>query len=61
MKEVQIEIEGKVYKGSYIVTKGIIDVWYLSSKKTTQLGGLTEKTLAELLLSEMVIQAKPNQ
>ncbi|MGB3207183.1 MAG: hypothetical protein WBB28_19540 [Crinalium sp.] len=55
--QVQLEIEGKIYEGSYRVTNGMIDVWYLNNQKTTQLGGLNEEALAKLLLSEMVIQA----
>ena len=51
---VSIEIENKEYLGSYHVERGTMTVWYGSRRRVAKTGSPREKTLARILLLEMV-------
>jgi len=56
MIPVQINFNGKDYKGSYKVEKGIISVYYDFYHKNTQLGGhgQSPELLAQMILREII-------
>ena len=51
---VSIEIENKVFVGSYHVEGGTMTVWYGARRRVARTGSPREKTLARILLLEMV-------
>ena len=51
---VSIEIGKKNYDGSYHVARGFMTVWYGSRRRVAQTGSAREKTLARILLLDMV-------
>lgn len=51
---VEIEVEGKIYKGTYTVWKGLVTVEYEEKSKSTQVGGSTPAGIARLLLREII-------
>lgn len=53
-KKVSIKIDGKEYTGSYVLKGRIVSVSTEYGIKSTQLGGLTPETLAQMLLTEIV-------
>jgi hypothetical protein len=55
---VTIDLDGKIYQGSYSVERGMITVWAAGGSKTTQVGNIPVETLAKILLSELVHQGK---
>jgi hypothetical protein len=56
---VEIEHEGKKYKGRYVIEKSLVTVFYGASRKqSTQIGGGSAESLARLMLREFV-QADP--
>ena len=54
--DVQTNLDGKTYKGTYTVKDGAITVTYMGRTKTTQLGGLAGSpgSLATAMLSELI-------
>lgn len=56
--EVEIDVEGKKYRGYYRVEDGVLTVSTVAGRKSTQLGRLPEQLLAELLLRELVDEGK---
>ena len=57
-RNVEVEIDGVMYRGTYEVKDGLITVWYRTQKKSTQVGGSTPESLSRLLLREMVAEKK---
>ena len=54
-KNISIDVGGKNYIGRYYLkSKRILTVISNYGSETTQLGGLTEESLARMLLSELV-------
>ena len=53
-EKISIEINGRLYHGSYYVEKGMIHVSASYGSKVTQLGSSTDHILASRLLSEIV-------
>ena len=51
---IAIEKDGKTYRGSYRVSRGILTVTSLYGEKSTQVGGLAPEVLARILLLELV-------
>jgi hypothetical protein len=57
-EEVTVEVDGRSYSGSYSVTAKVVTVNCAYGSASTQIGGSTSKTIARLLLSEIVGGAK---
>jgi len=57
-REVEVEHNGKTYKGEWTLHRKMITVrcWIndANKEKTTQLGGMPPKALAQILLREIV-------
>ena len=51
---VMIELDGRIYSGSYSVDDGLIRVAYDFRRKTTRLGRTPPLILAKILLAELV-------
>ena len=52
---IEVTIDGRVIKGSYVVDRGLIRVTSeLGGHKTTQVGNVPAPGLAKLLLSEVI-------
>ena len=56
--DIQVEIDGKTYHGSYRVERGRITVSTLEGQKGAELGRMPEMTLARRLLRELVAEGK---
>lgn len=53
--EVAINGRGRIYKGTYAVSKGLVTVYYgEEGYESTQLGGMQEDSVAKLLLQSLV-------
>lgn len=54
--EIEIEVDGRVVKGSYVVERGMITVYGPAGSRSTQLGGSARmpETLARVILRELV-------
>ncbi len=55
---VSIEVNGKVYTGTYTVDAGMISVSSAMGIKKTQVGGSSPGNLAQLMLGELVREGK---
>lgn len=53
-KPISVEIGGVAHHGHFETERGMIRVDYEGSSKATQIGGSPPKTLARLILSELV-------
>ena len=53
---VTVEREGKKYQGSYLVERGMIAVQYGSRQQVTQRGDTTPKSLALIMLGELITE-----
>lgn len=54
VQKVTITLDGVTHEGSYYVQDSTVYVQYGTGKKATQVGGSTAKSIAHLLLSELV-------
>ena len=55
---VEVEVDGKLYRGRYQVDRGIIAVSMMDGRrKATQVGGSPPEVLARILLCELVRDA----
>jgi hypothetical protein len=52
--EITVTRDGKTYRGVYRVERGIVTVTTLNGRKSTQVGGSTAKSIARILLGELV-------
>ena len=53
-----VEQEGKTYSATYWIERGIVTVSSFDlGQKSTQLGGMTPLTLAQLLLHELIAKS----
>ena len=55
-RDVALERDGQTYRGSYVVTRGVVTVSSLYGSKATQVGNLDAAQVARLLLSELVTE-----
>jgi hypothetical protein len=51
---IEIEMNGRKYRGSYYVEKGIVTVFTGCERKSEYVAGSTPQGLARLMLGEMV-------
>jgi hypothetical protein len=51
---IEIEMNGRKYRGSYYVEKGIVTVFTECERKSADIAGSTPQGLARLMLREMV-------
>lgn len=51
---VEIEMNGRKYRGSYYVEKGVVTVFTECERKSANIAGSTPHGLARLMLGEMV-------
>ena len=58
IEEVTVEIEGKSYTAGYSVVSKVVTVHAAYGSASTQVGGSSAKTVARLLLSEIVRGAR---
>jgi hypothetical protein len=58
VKTVTVTIDGVTHHGAYFVQSSMVNVRSTLGSKTTQVGGSPPKTIAKLLLSELVREAK---
>ena len=52
--EVQIEHNGKTYRGRYYVSGNVVTVTWSLESRSTQIGGSAPAALARMLLKELV-------
>jgi hypothetical protein len=51
---IEIEMNGRKYRGSYYVERGIVTVFTECERKSADIAGSTPQGLARLMLGEMV-------
>jgi hypothetical protein len=54
VRKITVEIDGVTHEGTYYVQSSLVYVQYATGKKATQVGGSPAKSIAKLLLSELV-------
>lgn len=57
-REISVEIDGKKFTGSYILSGGVVTVSTPHGLRSAQLGGMTPEGLARILLRETVSNSK---
>jgi hypothetical protein len=57
-QEITIELNGREIRGSYCESGGIVTVAALGGRKSTQVGSSPAKSLARILLRELVAQQR---
>lgn len=58
--EINVEFEGEQYWGTYSVSSGRVNVQSHYGSKSTQVGNSDAKTIAKMLLREILQEAKAN-
>ena len=58
---IEIEMNGRKYRGSYYVEKGIVTVFTGYERKSACIAGNTPQALARLMLGEMVREGAAGQ
>ncbi len=58
MYEISVEVNGKIYKGTYEVRSKMIFVSSAYGSKTTQIGGMPQEALAKMLLREILRESR---
>jgi len=54
VQNITVTIDGVTHKGTYYVRGSLVHVQCYAGTKTTQVGGSTARTIAKLLLLELV-------
>ena len=58
---IEIEMNGRKYRGSYYVEKGMVTIFTGYARKSAHIAGSTPQGLARLMLGEMVREGTAGQ
>lgn len=61
LHDIEVEIDGKHYEGTYSVESGVVTVYYGFNNKATQIGGSSAQRIARTLLFELIAEAEEEE
>ncbi|WP_335709206.1 hypothetical protein [Chitinimonas sp. JJ19] len=58
MSQIEVESEGKIYRADYVLSENVVTVFGEGGTSSTQLGGVSERTIAKMLLRNLIREGK---